>query len=173
MLTSQAVFGTCKQVNSFINVIPVCKYHSNKKKLQNFPKYKLYLKIIQQTVAFTISLNCISNNQTPDSPLKNIRLANIFDHTKISLKVRIASHVTQQTIYCTSNFKSSYCIKRQTLENIRTFQTFSLRNQIFEPFLLTYTVHAIETVILSSLYEFQRFTVILETHGFNSILLLK
>ena len=46
---------------------------------------------MQQTVTFIISLNCISTNQTPDSPLKNIRLADIIDHTQISLKVQIAS----------------------------------------------------------------------------------
>ena len=49
----------------------------------------------------------------------------------------------------------------------------SLRNQIFEPLSLTYTAHTIETVILLALYEFQKFTVILETHGFNSIILLR
>ena len=57
------------------------------------PKYKFHLKIIRQTVTFS---NCISNNQTPDNPLKNIRLTDIIDHTQISLKVQIASHVTHQ-----------------------------------------------------------------------------
>ena len=44
----------------------------------------------QETATFIISLNCISDNQTPDSALKNIRLADIIDHTQISLKVQIA-----------------------------------------------------------------------------------
>ena len=59
-------------------------------------KYKFHLKIIQQTVTFVISLNCVSNNQTLDNPLKNIRLTDIIDHTQISLKVQIASYVTHQ-----------------------------------------------------------------------------
>ena len=51
--------------------------------------------------------------------------------------------------------ESSNCITRHTSENIRTFQTLSLRNQIFEPLSLTYTVHAIETVILSAYTNFR------------------
>ena len=42
----------------------------------------------QPDVTFIISLNCISNNQTPDSPLQN-------SDQQISLNVRIALHVTQ------------------------------------------------------------------------------
>ena len=91
---------------------------------------------------------CIKQPNTRQSFEKYQISRYCWSHTDI---IEISNCITGHTI----DSLLSNCITRQTSENIRTFQTLSLRNQIFEPLSLTYTVHAIETVILSAYTNFR------------------